>query len=252
MITLGSRNRVMLLLAWAVLGYYSVSHHAKPADLSRSATARTAAGPQQKRPSRGTDLGPSKSVPLPTDILETTLSFRGWLGETAVLRREELLTDGGMHTSFFLLRPNKPWSRLRTNPRSEAQNDPPGLQEGRVLIADYVRKSERPRISFQLDADPSQIRALQESISDSLEQKPVPAVPATLTISMESPKSGRVTLWKQTRALTTTVGESGMVYRPPDLRSAILSPKGSALLFELIANDKSEYFVVSMRPFHAL
>jgi len=252
MITLGYCIRVTAVLAWAGLNYYSVSnHHATPGDLSRSASKRTAVGALQKQTSRGTNLGTRKAATLATDVVESTLSFRGWLGENAVLRREELLKDGGMRTSFFLLKPNKRWSRLRTNTGGEDQNDPPGLQEGRVLVSDYLRKSEDPRISFQLDADPKQVRALEESISDALQPKPVTAVPATLTISMESIKSGRVTLWKQTRALTTTAGETGMVYRPPDLRSAILSPNESALLFELIANEKSEYFVVSMRPLRA-
>ncbi len=250
MITLRICLRVGLVIAWAALNSFSVSnHYAKPGDFACVTSKRTAATAKQKGTSDAKKSGIKKSLPPATDVLESTLAFRGWMGENAVLRQEELLKDGGMRTSFFLLKPNRSRIQLRINWQSEGDNrDPAGLQEGRVLIADYVVKSEHPRISFQMDADPKQISALQESISSSDQPRAVLAVRAVLTIRMESRRGGPLILWKQSREITPAMGESGLVYRPPDLRSVILSPNESAILAELSVGGAIEYFVISMRP----
>lgn len=241
--------KVGLLIIWAVLNSFTFSsHYAETGNVARVLSTVVALGGRQNEPSATKKA--KQSSPRATDVLEKTLSFRGWIGENAVVRREELLKDGGMRTSFFLVKPKKSWIRLRIKAKSENEHDdPPGLLEGRALISDYVKKSEDPAITFQFDADPKQIQALQESINDRGQAKPVSEVRGTLKLSMKSQKRDSVILWKQTRAITPTVGESGMVYKPPELRSAILSPKESTLLVELIVNEKSEYIVISMRPF---
>ncbi|MBC7928102.1 MAG: hypothetical protein H7039_20855 [Bryobacteraceae bacterium] len=171
--------------------------------------------------------------------------FVGWRGESAVFRRERYLSSGQMQTSSYAL-----GVRGRsTAPGSKTWK----LYPGTILLQDYTASESSPsKISFELDADPARIRALEEEMTRWSEQEApklpasFPQVPAALRILLEDQGSKRV-VWEQKRKLTASPGENGFRFEPPRLRFAALSKSGATLLVELISSEGSEFVRIALQ-----
>jgi len=186
------------------------------------------------------------------DAIESSISFRGWLDGKAVLRQEQLLEDGDFITSFFLVRPNSILEQMdheiwrdKDRDDDELPLDPPGLQDGNVLVLECQMQDEKPEIAFEIDVNTTKLTAFEEAVANWTSEKELPSIQAALRLQQIGLKERkRITLWEDSVELSPYFGECGLEYKPPELVSAVLSPVEKTLLFELLIEGEHEFFMV--------
>ncbi len=186
------------------------------------------------------------------NVVETSVSFRGWRGESAVFRREDILENSKIQTSYFsqladgVLRHlcPKEWQSEKT---IEVPDDPPLLKEGKILVFDYQEKHIYPKVLFRVQEDSKMLSALDEALMSWQPGRPLPSVSAKLSLEVVKQKGGNtIPLWQTSRLLSVSVGETGLIYVPPSLEFAALSPSGLTLLIRLVGIGEPEYLLFSM------
>ena len=192
------------------------------------------------------------SPDLQNNIIETSISFLGWKGESAIIRQEVLLEDSQIRTLFFAMKSDGSGQQLyysdwQNESEDELPIDPPDLERGKLLVSDYWAIEEFPKVVFEIDADRKEVYVLEEAIINWTPGQEIPKTKATLRIQFQ-PSSGSTmsTVWEESIELKPFFGEAGLEYDPPRLRVAVLSPRESFLFIEITYGGEIDYRVISI------
>lgn len=187
-----------------------------------------------------------------SEFIETTVSFRGWLGKEAILRQEQILDDGDIKTSFFSIRldgtrrqlNHESWKDKNRN-EDELPTDPPGLETGNILVSNFQSQTEETVIMLKVYVNADELTAMEEAIVNWTPDKELPSTNATLMLQrFYSNGEKETTLWDNTIKLGPYFGENGVEYNLPKLIFAALSPAKKVILFELLIEGESNFFMV--------
>ncbi len=217
------------------------------------------------------DFSPDSSVNLPSatfhssgfpaavgslQAIDSNSLFRGWKGETPIVRQEYVLEDGRTQVSYYSVKPDGSLTRLNPSTWQGSKkrgtvNDPPGLAQGRIIPAQQNSQVTSSELVLSIDTNSQKLEELEQAIRDWQDgkrdaEKGFPQVPAKLKL-IWTPSGGQpVVIWKELRSLSASGGEAGYSYSPPDLSLAALSPTGKTLLAELTTGESIEYRVIAM------
>lgn len=187
---------------------------------------------------------------------ETWVDFRGWRGEKAILKQEEYYPEGGeLITSFFSVGLDGTVERLDYTDwldGAESPIDPPGLQEGYMLILDHDGKVEYPKIALEIDADPAKLKGMKEAFgnwfSGERKEEFTMMVPAIIRLRLQhSKESKEIILFEAPFEIRPYFSEGHMMTCPPELRGAFLSPSKRTLLIRLLVEGKDKYPLFPIR-----
>lgn len=188
--------------------------------------------------------------------IDSNSLFRGWKGETPIVRQEYVLEDGRTQVSYYSVKPDGSLTRLNPSTWQGSRkrgpvNDPPGLAQGRIILAQQNSQVTSSELVFSIDTNSQKLEELEQAIRDWQDgkrdaEKGFPQVPAKLKL-IWTPSGGKpVVIWEESRSLSASGGEAGYSYSPPDLSLAVLSPTGKTLLAELTTGESIEYRVIAM------
>lgn len=185
------------------------------------------------------------------NFIDTTSSFRGWRGEAAVMRQEDILDSGSDRASFYSISQDGKQTQLspakgREAGRGEFVQDPAGLRPGKIFVLGHDIRIHDPAITLQIDCDDQKVQALQRAIADWEPGKELPEIPAKLKLLWVVSGHNPTILWRDSRMLTAVAGEASYEYSPPSLSLAVLSPSGRTLLVGLTIGNEEEYHMIVM------
>jgi hypothetical protein len=218
----------------------------------RLATARISGGENENNALRSSASRSEKEQPYEAiqETIETSISFSGWKGECAVLRKEAVLEDSQVRTLFVMVMPDSgekllDYSKWDNRKSGELPLDPPGLQMGRVVVSDFKAIEEFPKVLMEIEADEAEVRAIEDSLVHWKQGKDVISAKALLRIRCQLSKTDILrTVWVESIILSPYFGETGLEFTLPELMFASISPTEKMLIVFISDGEETDYLLI--------